>query len=91
MFKLGQLVQTAGVAGSIPAEVVLAVVRRHMRGDWGDLGPEDKNENDKSIEYRDEEGLAGRLFSKYDFDDFALYVITEWDESVTTVLFPSEY
>lgn len=91
MFELGQVVQTAGVAENVHIPVVMACLRRHKNGNWGDVSMEDANENDKAIEYRDEEGLAGRLFSAYDFDDFKLWVITEWDESVTTVLFPSEY
>lgn len=91
MFSLGKIVQTAGVADSVNSLIVMACLRRHSRGDWGDLCVEDANENDKAIEYRDEEGLAARLFSVYDFDDFELWVITEWDESVTTILFPSEY
>ena len=32
-----------------------------------------------------------RLFSLYDVGGREIYIITEWDRSATTVLFPEEY
>jgi len=60
-------------------------LKRHAKGDWGNLCNEDKKENDIS---RD---MHLRLLSSYEHDDRKIWVITEADRSVTTVLFPSEY
>lgn len=92
MFKLGQVVMTAGVSNEVNPLVVMACIRRHSRGDWGNLDEHDKKLNDASVKYREKHGeLRERLMSSYEFDTFKLWVITEYDESVTTVLFPEEY
>ena len=57
-----------------------------MTGDWGDLEDEDKKENELSVK----EGF--RILSAYKLEtDVKVWVITEWDRSVTTFLLPSEY
>jgi hypothetical protein len=59
---------------------------RHLRGDWGDLDPEDKTENELSLKH----GL--RLMSSYQVTETEkLWIITEADRSVTTLLLPAEY
>ena len=61
-------------------------VNRHANGDWGDLCQEDKNTNEEALTNGD------RIFSKYKYDDdTSIYIITEWDRSATTILFPNEY
>lgn len=87
-FELGHLVATPGAltalgeAGHIPPEFLL----RHKHGDWGDLPPEDAAENERAVQ----EGA--RIFSAYRTRlDTKLWVITEWDRSVTTLLLPEDY
>lgn len=63
----------------------LAVLSRHVRGDWGDLDEEDKKENELSVT----EGF--RILSAYGKGDSRLWVITEADRSATTILLPREY
>jgi hypothetical protein len=58
---------------------------RHRSGDWGDVCDEDKKLNDEAVDGE------GRILSAYTVDGEKVWVITEWDRSVTTVLFPSEY
>jgi hypothetical protein len=59
---------------------------RHLRGDWGDLSQNDKTENELSLK----QGF--RLFSSYKvIDGEKLWIITEADRSVTTLLLPNEY
>jgi hypothetical protein len=60
---------------------------RHVHGDWGDLCDEDRNENRLSLE----QGF--RLLSSYRTcaGDTKVWVITEADRSVTTILLPEEY
>jgi len=60
-------------------------LKRHSAGDWGDLSLEDKKENYFSIDKH------LRLLSAYQHGDVKIWVITEADRSVTTILFPAEY
>ena len=64
---------------------VFSSIRRHLQGDWGDLCKEDWEENELSLR----EGF--RVLSAYNYNDEKIWIITEADRSVTTVLFPSEY
>ncbi len=87
-FKLGQVVATPGAlealkeAGQDPSEFL----RRHHSGDWGDLGSEDKQENELSLR----EGF--RILSAYHTSQgVKLWLITEADRSATTILLPEEY
>jgi len=87
-FELGQLVVTSGVAELMETTKldVLALTRRHQRGDWGDLDPFDRRLNDEALRTGEE-----RLFSAYETEEGRIWIITEWDRSVTTVLLPKEY
>ncbi len=59
---------------------------RHLNGDWGDLDNEDKKENELSLK----EGF--RLLSAYHLTSgVKLWIITEADRSVTSLLLPDEY
>jgi hypothetical protein len=63
-----------------------SAIGRHLSGDWGDLAPEAKDENEASLR----EGWA--LHSMYlTKEGEAIYVITEADRSVTTVLLADDY
>jgi len=90
-FPLGQLVATSGVAGEMEtnprfAEFVARSLQRHAAADWGDLSQDDWEANDQALR----EG--GRLFSAYQEEGLPkIWIITEWDRSVTTILFPEEY
>ena len=89
-FNLGQLVTTRGVAYELQENKEFESFcrksfSRHASGDWGDLDVEDKAVNDDALIN------GGRLFSAYKKDDTTIWIITEWDRSVTTILFPSEY
>lgn len=87
-FQLGQTVATPGAIELMEQHNVSPVVflDRHVSGDWGDLDPEDKARNDAALASGEE-----RLFSSYNVGDEKLWVITEWDRSVTTILLPSDY
>ena len=91
MFKMGQIVMTRGVADLVEkdqdfSKFVIKCLQRHRNSDWGDLCEEDKKENDFSVDKR------LRILSAYKFnDDVKIWIITEADRSVTTVLFPDEY
>jgi hypothetical protein len=58
---------------------------RHAAGDWGELCAFDRRQN--AVALRD----SHRILSSYDTPAGCLWVITEADRSVTTVLLPEEY
>ena len=65
---------------------------RHYYLDWGDLCEEDKRTNDEAAK------TGGRILSAYKIPKklcigYAdkIWIITEWDRSATTILFPYEY
>jgi hypothetical protein len=87
-FSLGRIVATPGAlqaleeAGQDPSEFLI----RHQAGDWGELCEEDRQENELSLR----EGF--RLLSVYRTRcGVKLWIITEADRSVTTILLPQEY
>ena len=84
-FRLGQTVATPG-AMALQVDLV-AYLRRHHCGDWGEeLCAEDKQANEDALKHGD------RLLSCYRTPaGDRLYIITEWDRSITTVMLPEEY
>jgi hypothetical protein len=85
-FQPGTVVATLGAMQLATEDQIKAILDRHLAGDWGDLGAEDKRANERALRNGE------RLFSSYEIaPDTQLYVITEWDRSVTTVLTPGEY
>ena len=86
IFKTGRIVTTPSVAENIAPEDIISLIKRHKSGDWGKLCNKDCHQNNKSIKG------GGRIISKYlSSADESLYVITEADRSVTTVLYCDEY
>ena len=89
-FKLGQIYMTRGVNDLVVkdekfAKFVWDSLKRHARGDWGDLCKEDKEENEFALD------KYLRIFSAYETGPRKIWIITEADRSVTTILFPEEY
>lgn len=88
LFPSGRLVATPGALALLDgaSKSPLEFLSRHLRGDWGDLDPEDKIENELSLKH------GFRLLSSYRVNKTEkLWVITEADRSVTTLLLPEEY
>ena len=88
LFSPGQIVATPGALALLEQanKSPLEFISRHFRGDWGDLGQDDKAENELSLK------CGFRLMSSYQVTETEkLWIITEADRSVTTLLLPSEY
>jgi hypothetical protein len=87
VFELGAVVgtpaalNTLGWANVAPSELV----GRHASGDWGDLCEHDRCENERSLQH------GWRVMSSYPVGGGRVWVITEADRSVTTILLPEEY
>lgn len=100
--SLGRTTATGGIAATMRlhpdiAKFVDACITRHKSGDWGDVDEDDQQANDKALTN------GKRLLSVYhlphpiaaatNFGEATvtqLWIITEWDRSVTTILWPSE-
>ena len=94
LFETGPVVMTEGIRELIELgyqDEIQDCLRRHKSGDWGDLSEDDKAMNDEAIESEKSGGWTDRLFSSYDNDFGKIYIITEYDRSVTTILLPEEY
>jgi hypothetical protein len=93
-FELGQLVATRGVANLMDenkafSDFARRSLKRFISGDWGEMCESDKRQNEDALKNSD-----NRIFAAYEnaeHADWKLWIITEWDHSATTLLFPSEY
>ncbi|MBP0714252.1 hypothetical protein ABXK61_13115 [Burkholderia sola] len=88
-FNAGSIVMTEGVHALVQTGRLnpAPYLHRHLSGDWGDLHDSDRQQNDAALKSGND-----RLHSSYQVrPDLALWIITEWDRSVTTLLLPSEY
>lgn len=90
-FQLGKTVWTRGVNDQVAdsatfAKFILSSLRRHACGNWGDLDDEDKATNEEALQ------AGERILSAYEQKGLPkIWIITEADRSVTTILFPEEY
>lgn len=101
-FALGQIVATPGALALLERTgfSVVALIARHVHGDFGDCDLEDSATNEMAVA----EGM--RILSVYRLVDAewlaatprdkraalpTVWTITEWDRSVTTLLLPEEY
>lgn len=87
--SLGQVVATPGAIAAMDESdsTPLSYLVRHSSGDWGEVSEEDRELNNQALIDGD------RILSAYTLRDgeTKIWVITEWDRSVTTILLPSEY
>lgn len=88
LFPLGQLYSTPGALAALDEAQAdaLALVARHVTGDWSEMVEEDQAANRAAVD----EG--SRVFSAYHLSTgVKLWIITEADRSATTLLLPEEY
>ena len=91
LFPLGEVVATPGAMEAVsemadPAGTAARIITRHVCGDWGDLDREDRAANDRAV------NDGTRILSAYNLPGGTrIWIITEADRSVTTLLLPEEY
>ena len=95
-FELGQIVATKGVADKMKNEkkfydFVCVSLGRYIQCDWGEMSDGDKQLNDEAVESREDRIHASYTRHPEDGEEEKIWIITEWDRSTTTVLFPDEY
>lgn len=91
-FELGQLVVTRAVADRMQTDekftrFVQISLGRYINCDWGSMTNENKAMNDIAVKSGEDRIHAAYMNKAGD----KIWIITEWDRSVTTVLFPSDY
>ncbi len=93
-FDLGPLVATPGAMEALErtGTHALDLIRRHARGDWGELCDEDRAANESAL------STGARLMSVYRLSDgTVIWVITDAEiddkhhRQATTLLLPDEY
>ena len=86
-FFLGQIVTTPGALKLLEEadEDPYLLLTRHRSGDWGELDTHDRQENEFSLKH------GWRILSSYPVGGKTVWIITEADRSVTTILLPEEY
>lgn len=88
LFQLGEVVATPGAVEAMQSLNVSPqqLLQLHVNGNWGSVDPEDAKANDFAVKHSE------RILSSYRIGEHTrIWVITEWDRSVTTLLLPSEY
>ena len=95
-FSMGQVVATSSISSLVSSDLsfhtfIYTSLMRHESCDWGEVSKEDQISNELAL------ASGSRLFSVYEcseahsFQGDRIWVITEADRSVTTVLWPGEY
>lgn len=87
-FATGQIVATPEALRLLEQHAILPMqlIARHIRGDFGIVPEEDADSNRSAIKH----GRA-RILSSYQVGAGRVWLITEWDRSLTTILLPDEY
>ena len=101
-FALGQIVATPGALSLLQTTgfSAAALISRHLHGDWGDCCADDAAENEFAVTRRlrlmsvyrlvDGQKLAATPRARRS-DLPTVWIITEADRSVTTLLLPEDY
>ncbi len=86
-FPLGRVVATPGALELLEesGEDPSLLLARHRSGDWGEIDSQDRRENERSLKH------GWRVLSSYPVRERCIWIITEADGSVTTILLPQEY
>ena len=88
-FKLGRLVMTNEMHNCITKDTnfdseVATAFKRYVKGDWGNISEEDKLINEEAL------NEGGTLMGAYDTSKGEIWIITEGNRSITTILFTDE-
>ena len=85
--SLGRVVATPGALNLLmdAGHDAFEYLARHATGDWGELCEHDRRVNEISLRQ------GWRILSSYPIGELRVWIITEADRSVTTILLPEEY
>ncbi|MFZ1514286.1 MAG: hypothetical protein WAT21_02745 [Saprospiraceae bacterium] len=94
--ELGKILFTAPIADAVSnsndfSAFVCQSIEKHLACNWRNCDSADSHQNDLAFE------SGCRILSVYKFiasptdSELKIWIITEWDRSVTTVLYPSDF
>lgn len=92
--KLGRIVAASGVKDAVALPRITECLLAHARGEWGCVCEQDQRTNEEALK------RGFRVHSAWPIDPAqpseghganTLWIITDWDRSITTVLLPEEY
>lgn len=92
IFDLGTIVVTKTIDSLRKSDrefndCITEALAKYCRADWSEMEyEEDKKANNKALKTG-----TDRIFATYNTNHGKIYIITECDYSVTTILFPDEY
>lgn len=96
MFPTGRLVMTAHLQQVLKESDpegwqndLNRMVARHVTGDWGELPEEDIAANNEAVIHGSRSASGGSAYTSS--TGIKVWIITEWDRSVTTCLLPEDY
>lgn len=95
MFTTGKTVQTSAIHHEQQnnpefAKNLREAYGRYLQADWGDTSASDKELNDSAVKNGDDRILA--VYNIRTSEGIRkVFIVTEYDRSVTTILFPEEY
>jgi hypothetical protein len=85
-FELGRIAISKDAFDKLSPDEAMTILERHVRGDWGEVSKHDADENEFALDH------DLRLMSVYRrASGQKLWVITEADRSITTIMFPEDY
>ena len=93
-FQLGKIVATPAALEVLQKANVrpASLLHRHQSGeDWGNICEEDKQQNNIAISNEGNPDKQQRVLSSYKIGKDTIWIITEHDRSVSTLLCPSDY
>ena len=92
-FQLGKIVATPGALKVLQDKHIspISFLKKHQSGDWGNLCEEDKQLNNLAIQNEGNLDKQQRVFSSYKVGTQTIYIITEWNREITTLLLSSDY
>jgi hypothetical protein len=89
LFEPGIIVGTPGAIARLELSRIspATLLSRHLAGDWGEVDESDRQENNLAVEN------GQRIMSVYEMagSGEVVWIITEHDRSVTTLLLPEDY
>lgn len=94
LFSLGNVVATPPALRLIEqhGSSIPQLLNRHQTGDWQELCAEDRNANLQAVVNGDRILSVFNIASSSQTDKpVKIWIITEWDRSVTTILRPQDY
>jgi len=89
-FSIGKIFKTNGIATAISNNIdfayeIFKCFLRYINCDWGNLCEEDKLANEYALEHNE------RILGAYKTTQGKIYIITEWNREITTIMFANEY